>query len=58
MLPVQIWQPLERPVEALPFALMDGSSVQPPDLLTMEMLHFNDHKPHEFYVVAHNEDHR
>jgi hypothetical protein len=53
---VQVWRPIDRPVEADPLAICDARSLAPEDLIPAERRHPD--RVGEIYHIAYNPDHR
>jgi hypothetical protein len=56
MLVVQVWRPINKPVETAPLAICDAQSMEPKDLVAAER-NFPDRKG-EIYQIAYNPKHR
>ena len=56
MLVVQVWRPINKPVESAPLAICDAQSMTPKDLVAAER-NFPDRKG-EIYQIAYNPSHR
>jgi len=56
MLVVQVWRPINKPVESSPLAICDAQSMEPKDLVPAER-NFPDRKG-EIYQIAYNPNHR